>query len=202
MGAVKFEIACAGEQQRLLAEMAEWYAEEARDWWQEGLDHARSLATAAERREALARLREERDQRRATGQHFDTASAIIAYYLTAELDRRGWLRRQWRPIPNSAARLPGRRWGSTPEHLDGRLRVHLPDDLGDRLRRATWWTSLPATQKLQAFADQYGAGRVPPEVARERDRLRAKIVTTGDLLRLAQDHAVQAWSSLGEQRAG
>ena len=31
MGAVKFEIACAGEQQRLLAEMAEWYAEEARD---------------------------------------------------------------------------------------------------------------------------------------------------------------------------
>lgn len=202
MDAMKFETACSEDRHRVLVEMAEWHAEQAWSWWQDGLDQARSLDTAAERRDALALLREERDRRRSAGEHFDTASAIIAYYLAAELDRRGWLQRQWRPIPHGAARLPGRRWGSTPAHLVGRLRVHLPDELGEHLRRATWWTSLPATKKLQALADRHGPGRVPPEVAREREQLRAKIVTTGDLLRLAQDHAVQAWASSPEQRAG
>lgn len=176
-------MASAGEVVRLHA-IGAAHAERARVWWQHERARVSELATAHDRREALAELRAERDRRRTAGDHFDTESAIVAYYLTAELDARGWRQRSWRPIPHDAGRLPGRRWGSAATGESARLRVHLPDELGELLRRATWWTSRPATRKLQALADTGHVGTAT------RDQLAAEITTTGDLLRSALHAAV------------
>ncbi|MFE7656343.1 hypothetical protein ACFU6M_26205 [Streptomyces bottropensis] len=90
-----------------------------------------------------------------------------------------------------------------------RLSVNLPHDLGDAVRRAAYWTSKEAVEALQDWADRWGDGNevalreaerhdVPaeltllaaaghpsaPKSALEiRDRLRQRVLTTGDLLR-------------------
>jgi hypothetical protein len=93
----------------------------------------------------------------------------------------------------------------------GRLATRLPAELGEQLRRACYWHCKDAVEQLQAWADRYGDGPevilrqaerandggIPttamlsaamskrPNAAafRERDRLRAEIITTGDLVR-------------------
>ncbi|KGI79307.1 hypothetical protein IL38_24315, partial [Actinopolyspora erythraea] len=124
-------------------------------WWEQELEHALAITDPSERRNVLRELRQKRDHLRAEGQLWDTASAVITYYLTLELDDRGWLHRRWRAVPAHEAEMPGRRWGVTSSGWQARLRVHLPDDLGDRLRRATYWTSLPATRRLQELTTQW-----------------------------------------------
>jgi hypothetical protein len=101
-----------------------------------------------------------------------------------------WARR-WRPIPHNEGELPGRRWGVTPNsrgELTTRLRVHLPADLGELIRRATWWTSAPATTRLQELAE---IRTLSEDQLAERDRLRAQVVTTGDLIRAAAGRAAR-----------
>ncbi|MET9206756.1 hypothetical protein ABZW38_16600 [Streptomyces bacillaris] len=96
-----------------------------------------------------------------------------------------------------------------------RLSINLPYTLGETVRRAAYWTSKEAVEGLQDWADRWGndpetalreAERtgVPPELALAaaagrpsapqsaleiRDRLRAQVLTTGDLLRAAIDRA-------------
>lgn len=96
-----------------------------------------------------------------------------------------------------------------------RVSVNLPYSLGDTLRRAAYWTSKAAVEALQEWADRWGDGAdvalreaerdgIPAELAlmaaagrlsapqsalEIRDRLRAQILTTGDLLRAAIDRA-------------
>lgn len=95
--------------------------------------------------------------------------------------------------------------------LVGRVTVKLPDDLAERLVRGCYWTSAPAVKALWEWAERWGDGpigklkdamrsgapaglammaaafadRAPADALRERDRLRAEIVTTGDVLRAA-----------------
>ncbi|MEU1312577.1 hypothetical protein ABZ419_27310 [Streptomyces cinnamoneus] len=90
-----------------------------------------------------------------------------------------------------------------------RVSVNLPYDLGDTVRRAVHWTSKTAVEALQEWADRWGdgidvalreadRGGIPAELAlmvaagrpsapqsalEIRDRLRAQILTTGDLIR-------------------
>jgi hypothetical protein len=99
-----------------------------------------------------------------------------------------------------------------------RVSVNLPYNLGDTLRRAAYWTSKEAVEALQDWADRWGDGvdvalreaerdGIPAELAlmsaagrpsapqsalEIRDRLRAKVLTTGDLLRAAIDRATGA----------
>ncbi|MGW3253536.1 hypothetical protein ACWDCX_23620 [Streptomyces fungicidicus] len=99
-----------------------------------------------------------------------------------------------------------------------RVSVNLPYNLGDTLRRAAYWTSKEAVEALQDWADRWGDGidvtlreaerdGIPAELAlisaagrpsapqsalEIRDRLRAKVLTTGDLLRAAIDRAAGA----------
>lgn len=99
-----------------------------------------------------------------------------------------------------------------------RLAVRLPEDLGETLRRACYWHCHAIEKQLQEWADRWGDGpevilrraerengggiplmafvgaalgkRAPLEALKERDKLRAQIITTGDVLRAAVDRAI------------
>ncbi|MER6723383.1 hypothetical protein [Streptomyces halstedii] len=96
-----------------------------------------------------------------------------------------------------------------------RLSINLPYTLGETVRRAAYWTSKDAVEALQEWADRWGDGvdvalreaerdGIPAELALAaaagnlsapqsaleiRERLRAQVLTTGDLLRAAVDRA-------------
>ncbi|MFF2354917.1 hypothetical protein ACFVVL_34765 [Kitasatospora sp. NPDC058115] len=99
----------------------------------------------------------------------------------------------------------------------GRLGLRLPGEVGERLQRACYWHNAEIERQLQEWADQWGDGPevimresarenggvtvlagmlaalAPTPTADEMDRraeLRAKVVTTGDILRAALDRAV------------
>ncbi|MFF3726944.1 hypothetical protein ACFYYM_31775 [Streptomyces erythrochromogenes] len=101
----------------------------------------------------------------------------------------------------------------------GRLGVRLPHELGERLQRACYWHNAEIEKELQKRADQWGDGpdvirrqsirehggvtvpaamaaalreTSPAEQLDQRRELRAKVVTTGDILRAALDHALVA----------
>ncbi|MFI1472388.1 hypothetical protein [Streptomyces wuyuanensis] len=101
----------------------------------------------------------------------------------------------------------------------GRLGVRLPHELGERLQRACYWNNAEIEKELQEWADRWGDGpdvimrqsvrehggvtvlaamaaalkQTPPaEELDQRRELRAKVVTTGDILRAALDHALDA----------
>lgn len=183
----KFEVAVEDGVAEQVGTVVQAHVDEAAAWWKTRLAQVQAIGAPAVRRSALADLRAERERRRAAGEHFDTMSAVIVHQLIAVLDEKGWRARRWRPIPHNEGELPGRRWGVAPNsrgELTGRLRVHLPADLAELVRRATWWTSAPATAKLQALA---GFRTLSPDQLDERERLRAQVITTGDLIREAAE---------------
>ncbi|MET8102226.1 hypothetical protein ABZV29_38235 [Streptomyces sp. NPDC005236] len=99
-----------------------------------------------------------------------------------------------------------------------RLAVRLPVELGETLVRAAYWTSAPAVDALREWDTRWGDGPTAilreamrrnggvsdldvlvamlaprPEAAAldERARLRAQILTSGDLMRAALDRAIR-----------
>ncbi|WP_329073475.1 hypothetical protein [Amycolatopsis sp. NBC_01480] len=183
----KFEVAVEDHVAERVGAVVEAHIEESTAWWSGQLAAVHAIGKPAVRRAELAKLRAERDRRRAAGEHFDTMSSVIVYQLLAVLDGKGWRGRRWRPIPHGEGELPGRRWGVAPNsrgYLSGRLRVHLPADLAELMRRATWWTSAPATTRLQELA---GYRTLSADQLAERTRLRTQVITTGDLIREAAD---------------
>uniref|UniRef100_UPI003F494A5A hypothetical protein n=1 Tax=Amycolatopsis sp. CA-290885 TaxID=3239925 RepID=UPI003F494A5A len=181
---MKFELVIETEQLTRLNEIAAAHAEVAAEWWESGLAAARALDSPADRRHALVQLREERKRRRKAGQHFDTRSALVAFYVRGELDRRGWAGRTWRAVPPGESAMPGRRWGVPNDgRLTSEMSVSLPDEDGELLRRATWHVSAPATRRLQQIARMTGG--LPRPVREERARLRGEVVTTADVIRAA-----------------
>lgn len=188
---MRFEVAIWPDVLARLDDVAAAHAERAEQWWQSRREAARALDSPAERRAALAQLREERDLRRAAGLHFDTRSSIVSYYLRAELERRGWRDRTWPPAPRGEVTMPGRRWGVPNDGtLSATFAVYVPDEDGELLRRATWRTSAPTVRRLQQIATM--GRRLPRPVRQERAQLRSKIVTTADLIRAAAVAAVDA----------
>jgi hypothetical protein len=190
---VRFVVAVRPDLVDQVAAMVAAHIEPCLDWWETRLEAAQAIERAADRRQALGELRRERDRRRRAGLHFDSPSAVLAPAVQAELDRRGWSTRKWPAVPHGEAALPGRRWGvENALLLHGRLRIYLPDDLAELVRRATWHTSAPATRRLQQIA---AAGPLLPKPLRaERTELRSKVVTTGDVIRAAARHAVVEWA--------
>ncbi|UKD50740.1 hypothetical protein L3Q65_00300 (plasmid) [Amycolatopsis sp. FU40] len=188
---MKFELVIEAPQLARLNDIAAAHAERAAEWWGESLAAAHDLISPADRRAALAQLREERKLRRGTGEHFDTRSALVAFYVRAELERRGWAGRSWRPVPPGEAELPGRRWGVPNDGTrTADLSVSLPDEDGELLRRATWHVSAPATRRLQQIAKM--AGGLPRPVRDEQARLRGEVVTTADVIRAAVEAVLAA----------
>ncbi|MGK4586008.1 hypothetical protein [Kitasatospora sp. HPMI-4] len=117
---------------------------------------------------------------------------------------------------------PGRYEGKHDEgetRFLGRLGVRLPHEVGERLQRACYWHNAEIERQLQEWADTWGDGpdvimrqsirehggvtvlagmlaalatAPPAEALVQRGELRAKVVTTGDVLRAALDHALAA----------
>lgn len=189
-------IAVDPAQHAALAFAAAWHHTRLRADWQARRAAAYELPTSTERRQALTKLHAERSQRRAEGTWWDSQAAIMTAHLRTDLAARGWLDRSWRPVPHHADRLPGRRTG-VPAHRagprwTGRLVLDLPDHLDRPLVRGAYWTSRPATRRLQAWLDHHPYPHDPQEQA-ELDELRAGITTTGDVLRTVLHTATQAW---------
>ncbi len=181
---MKFELVIETARLTALNELAAVYAEQAAEWWEDGLAAAHALDSPADRRHALAQLRERRKDRRKAGQHLDTRSALVAFYVRAELDQRGWSGRTWRPVPPGESAMPGRRWGVANDgQLTADISVSLPYEDGELLRRATWNVSAPATRRLQQIAKLTGG--LPWPVREEQARLRREVVTTADVIRAA-----------------
>ncbi|MFG2919571.1 hypothetical protein ACGF0D_42730 [Kitasatospora sp. NPDC048298] len=103
----------------------------------------------------------------------------------------------------------------------GRLGLRLPQEIGERLQRACYWHNAEIEKQLQDWADEWGDGPevIMRESVREfggvtelagmaaglaamhtptadeltrRAELRAQVVTTGDILRAALDHTLDA----------
>ncbi|MFK0250173.1 hypothetical protein ACIQUM_36190 [Amycolatopsis azurea] len=159
---------------------------EALEWWRVELARVKEIRDPAVRRTARAELEEERDRRRRGGTHNDTNSAVVLPHLLVELDSRGWLHRDWEPVGEGHARLAGRPWGvrrGSRGELPARLRVWLPTDVDEVLRRSTWHVSAPYVRRLRELAGLPRAlsGAEKAEVA----RLERYVVTTGDVMRAA-----------------
>ncbi|WP_047892954.1 hypothetical protein [Micromonospora sp. RV43] len=150
----------------------------------------------------LDALHVEFDQLRAAGTMRGTRTAYVLPALRELLDERGWTARRWRPVPRQRR---GRPWGTHDEGFDSRVALHLPDDVGELLVRACYWTSQPIVTRLQAWYDQHGdhwRGQLHSPDARwrgagpshtdlhERELLIARVVTTGKVLREAIECAL------------
>ncbi|MDS0140604.1 MULTISPECIES: hypothetical protein [unclassified Amycolatopsis] len=158
------------------------------DWWRAQLRRVHLIPDPAERRRERARVEGERDRRRREGLYRDNVSAVILHHLLAELGARGWLGREWQPVPHGEASLPGRPWGverGSRGSLRSKLTVSVPDDVAELIRRATYWASAPAVRRLQQLSSLERP--ITRSELEEQAKLRAKIVTTGDLIRAAID---------------
>ncbi|AZK98778.1 hypothetical protein GTW66_13940 [Streptomyces sp. SID5473] len=199
----------------------EKWLEETRD--REGLQFLRGRAASM----ARVRIREEQARLRAQGVLRGSKALVLAPGVRAELKARGMAKR-FASVPAGEAGASGRRVGAGPRHygrlseedkstLTGRVAVELPDELGDQLVRACYWTSQPAVEALWEWQKRWGdgpevklreaqraglpsgflalftAGLATPATADallEKSVLQGQIVTTGDIIRAAIHRAI------------
>lgn len=214
---MQFVIVLPADDAHALEDVVEQAREREETWRSEArrlVDEAHAGAYGREEREAQRRaledLRARLEQGRREGKLLGSRSRLIGWHLEAAMAARGWEGRQWPALPENQTRRPGRRWGSRnrPKSEErARLAIDLPAELGEQLRRACYWHSQPAADKLAAWADRFGpvplsilgaalqadAGTGPKaKDMTERDELRRQIVTTADVLREAIDRAITA----------
>lgn len=173
---------------------------------------------AAARRE----IRAERTARRSRGDFAGNRDLVLTRSLRVVLDRRGLARDWPEPPAgalDAPGRRTGHSVDTDPDRGGPeRLQVRLSVELAATVRRAAYWVSADPIAKLQDWADRWGDGPqvqleqsardgVPAELALfaaagakrptadallERARLRAAVVTTGDLVREALRHALDS----------
>ncbi|MFI8365234.1 hypothetical protein ACIGD1_34420 [Streptomyces sp. NPDC085612] len=190
-----------------------WIAERRRELIEPGMPRR---AAAAVRRDIRAQVARMRRSGEFGGTRDDIVTRAVREELQARgLDREwpappeGELETPGRPWGTPPSQPMG---GGGYTH---RLSLNLPHTLGDTVRRASYWTSKDAVEALQDWADRWGNGTevalreaeldgVPAELAllvaagrpsapksalEVRDRLRQRVLTTGDLLRASVDRA-------------
>ena len=139
--------------------------------------------TAARRRAAIAQLYAERDDRRRRYEVLASRSALVSAHLARLMAATGWAGRTFRPVPDGQDRMPGRRWGTSgyAHHRggQGRLTILLPDDLGEQVRRVSYWVSQRATSHLQRLSDTT-PGFFPLDLLREMGELAVELYTLPD----------------------
>lgn len=118
----------------------------------------------------LAELRER-------GELLDTAAAVLAVGVRAELAARGW-DREWPDAPETAisGRWPGSRSTGWPE----RIGANLPVGLVEQVRAACWHSS--PIDELREFRDSF-PGLLTGRRLREYDELTAQLTTPGEIWR-------------------
>lgn len=196
-----------------------------RSWLAEQrLERGIAAMKAAPRRAARAQLNTERIARRAAREVLASRGALVSAHLTWLLEAAGWADRAYPAVPDGQDSLAGRRWG-TSGHAHhgggrGRLTVVLPEALGERVRRVSYWVSHRATTHLQHLSDE-SSSYFPLALLREmgelvvelyelplpelsaavRRRTRARpgpIVSTGDLVRAAAYRAAHSTAPAAE----
>jgi hypothetical protein len=172
------------------------------------------------RRELMAQARALRARRRAAGELLGSRNRLVAHSAAQVLAQNGW-DTDWPPIPVEAVSARGRRWGVAPNDppFEERLPLDLPSAVGSQIKAAAYWVSAEPTRHLQEWFNRWGDGpivtdreggeiaawgRFAHELGRalghgphredfaERQGWRAQVLTSGDILRLAVDHALEA----------
>lgn len=177
-------------------------------WWSEELEAVHAIEDPAERARARGELEAERLRRREQGEYLASRDALLRYHLVKVLAAHGW-DKKYKPVPAGAASVPGRRTGvpmrsGRTGDRKGRLACNLPADLWEQVRRAAYWVSEPHVRQLQKWHARFGdgpgaAGRsgrgsytsahpLKEDMDRRRE-LRAQVITTGDILRMAAESA-------------
>ncbi|WP_146252229.1 hypothetical protein [Streptomyces carminius] len=197
-----------------------WVSERRRELIVPGLSRR---AAAAIRRDIRARVARMRRTGELGGTRDDIVTRAVREELRARgLDRK-WPKppegevdapgRRWGTPPSQPMGEGG---------YSHRVSVNLPYSLGEAVRRAAYWTSKAAVEALQEWADRWGDGvnvamreaerdgipadlalmaavgnlSAPQSALEIRDRLRAQVLTTGDLIRAAIDRI--AYGEQGE----
>ncbi|MFP8886824.1 hypothetical protein [Streptomyces mangrovi] len=191
-----------------------WVSERRRELLVPGLSRR---AAAAVRREIRVEVARKRRTGEFSGNRDDIIARAVREELRSRGLDRSWPEppegeidapgRRWGTPPSQPMGAGG---------YTGRLSLNLPHDLGETVRRAAYWTSKAAVDALQEWADRWGdgidvtlreaerndvpeqlallaaAGRpsAPQSALQVRDRLRAQVLTTGDLIRAAVDRIV------------
>jgi hypothetical protein len=166
-------------------------AEEVEAWWAQRREVIEAAGSDAERAAVRAAAYAELEARQAAGELLGSVSALLRFHLVAELEARGWWGRSYDPVPDGAARVPGRRPGSPNRRYRASFGLLVPDELGEQVRRGAFWASAPAYATLRTWRDRYGPTGARPGRAElaERDRIAARVITVGDVLRAAADRA-------------
>jgi hypothetical protein len=196
VGEISTEFTTPAEEDKLeaLAFAAAQHTKLFDEWVKERRAEVDSIRPLVKRRAALGAFNRRKRALLDSGEAFGTASALITYYVLQEFELRGWTR-SWRVVPDGQAELRGRRYGvqNNPfKDWTGRLRIYLPNDTAEKLQRATWWTSWPATRELLRLRVLDPQG-LDPSLNRRRERAQERIVTTGDVLRAALNAATAPW---------
>jgi hypothetical protein len=191
-----------------------WLKEE-RD--KEGIAFLRGKAASQARTRVRTRLAGMRQAGRLAG----TRDLVLTRAIRAELKARK-MTGEYPPVPAEHSGAPGRRVGAGPRHygrseedpttLTARLALRLPDDLGEQLVRAVYWTNAPVVEALWQWQERWGDGpevilrdasrngmdgsllalfaagmasRPDSDAILKRAELQAQIITTGDIIRSA-----------------
>jgi len=150
-------------------------------------------APAAERARVRGEARAHLEALRHRGALCDSIDVLMTHAVRAELGERGW-DHPWPPPPPTAprsGRWPGSRDRSWPEVISMRL----PAELAERLQAACAHVSMPAIVELREWRDAHpevitAAG--DPDLYAEYERLAARVITPGDVLRAAIDKELPA----------
>ncbi|MFF0747432.1 hypothetical protein ACFYVL_44335 [Streptomyces sp. NPDC004111] len=157
-----------------------------------------------------AELRAERAALRESGELRGSQDLVVAHGVREVVEARGWADREWPAVPDTtAAGVPGRPVGTGHGRVRARpvpgvqgphetLTIRLPADLATLVRTACHVTSQPAVEALIQWQAVWGDGPratddpdqdpLRPLTAdgaalAERSRLRAQVITLGDVIR-------------------
>jgi hypothetical protein len=172
---------------------------------------------SGERRLAMAAVKAEAKRRREAGEFLPTIAELMDHYLRRVLAKKGW-DREYEPVDESLLSMGGRPIGVSPHDAragDGKgvLDFNVEPKLFTQVRTAAHRESEAAVKELQKWHDRFGDGPGPgdrgddlaalafvfqqlagsgpkqADMAR-RDELRNKIITSGDIVRMAAYSAV------------
>lgn len=199
-------------------------------WARPWRERIKECVKPVEKKAMQQEYRAERDRLIAGGELAFTRPQLLRQALRAHIDAMGWRQREWKSVPAGEDVGPGRRWGTGHQNFTTSLLVDCDDVEGELVRRVAYWQSEAATRELVKWTDRWGRGPAaardlpeavqglamiatmlnPPRAKdmRERDKLRAQIVTTGDIMRQIirragdgysppRDHEYRAWLEAG-----
>jgi hypothetical protein len=169
--------------------------------WRERIAAARPV----DRTELLAEFRAEREKLVAAGYLAYSQADVLRQALDAHITATRWRSKSWDPIPSGRGAHRGRAYGAVTGNYDAALSFQAPEGDVELIRRVSYWTSDKPVRELVKWYKRWGRGPahipdLPPEAQAMatiatylnlppmkellyRDRLRAQVLTVGQILR-------------------